>query len=418
MIKKKKKYLFTSIIWLLIVLSNFSFGQINYYSDCIKGGVVGDGLISWIPAGIGNITLSIPVGSTIKKALFFSNLYKWEGNMIPATDKIIEINGIPLILSESYNINNSFYCSTLNSYISTISIDITNFIDPNITTYTINSFTNLSPVESPMFSDYYILVLYENSFFNINCVDVFINNLDTDGIISYSLNSSNVIDTNSNVGLEVYTSSICDLHDDWYDVLINSNSIGEIGGKEDNTTVYCAGVTGSFGYNNGMLVGVGNDTPDNFMNGLDAIANIQPYLTNTNSLDLTFQYVSNLSPKSNVINQVYLTYTTPCDTFSVSVPNDTIVCKGSQLQLNVSGGQNYEWYPSTGLSCTNCPNPIFTADSTMNYTVRIWNNDSCSVVRPIKIIVNPLPTFNHLTITPTNCGTTNGKVAITPNSNV
>lgn len=120
--------------------------QVNYYSDCLKGGIVGDGYTAWFTGGVSTISLPIPPGSTIKKAIFFSNIYKWQGNMIPANDKLIQINGVPLLLSESFSLGNDFYFANIQDFISTIAIDITSYIDPSISTYTINPFTNVSPV--------------------------------------------------------------------------------------------------------------------------------------------------------------------------------------------------------------------------------------------------------------------------------
>lgn len=56
------------------------------------------------------------------------------------------------------------------------------------------------------------------------------------------------------------------------------------------------------------------------------------------------------------------------------------LCEGDQIQVLTTGGANsYSWTPSTGLSCTNCPNPVITFTPnitlyTLNYVV---NNYSC-----------------------------------------
>jgi len=57
--------------------------------------------------------------------------------------------------------------------------------------------------------------------------------------------------------------------------------------------------------------------------------------------------------------------------------NDTIVCSGSQLQLNAKTALSYQWSPSKGLSTTTIQNPICTVDSTITYyltTTDISNN--------------------------------------------
>ncbi len=56
--------------------------------------------------------------------------------------------------------------------------------------------------------------------------------------------------------------------------------------------------------------------------------------------------------------------------FPITVtPSSTVTPSGTPVQLTATGGSGYTWYPSTGLSCTNCPNPIATVTDTTTYTV-------------------------------------------------
>ena len=55
-----------------------------------------------------------------------------------------------------------------------------------------------------------------------------------------------------------------------------------------------------------------------------------------------------------------------------TVSPDTAVCAGSPVQLLATGGDLYEWTPATGLSCTDCPNPIATPDVSTEYQVTIF----------------------------------------------
>lgn len=71
----------------------------------------------------------------------------------------------------------------------------------------------------------------------------------------------------------------------------------------------------------------------------------------------------------------------------VTLSNDTTVCSGSQVQLNASGGTDYTWLPSAGLSCTNCPDPIATVSSTTTYTVNI-SDGLCSTTDSIVINIS------------------------------
>lgn len=51
--------------------------------------------------------------------------------------------------------------------------------------------------------------------------------------------------------------------------------------------------------------------------------------------------------------------------------DDATICSTSSAELTASGGSSYTWSPSTGLSCTNCPNPIASPNTTTVYTLII-----------------------------------------------
>jgi len=67
----------------------------------------------------------------------------------------------------------------------------------------------------------------------------------------------------------------------------------------------------------------------------------------------------------------------------------------NQQQVSLSSTSenvNYTWTPTTGLSCTNCAEPIVTAFQDVTYIVEAIDNETgCSAVDSISIIVEPLP---------------------------
>lgn len=398
----------------------FSFqanSQYHFYSDCLYGGVVGDGYTAWFHGGASQIQLPIPAGSTVKKAFFFSNIYTHINHNVPMANKIILFNQQPLTLSRSNNLGNQVYQDGNNCFIQTIAIDITSYIDSDLTTYSIDPFPDFSAASGPFFSDFYIIALFDNPAMPITCIDIFINDKDAMQTVNYTLTASNSITLNENVGLAVHGASICDTISDGYYVHVNNNNIGLIGGQEDNTFIHCGGVLGSFQYFNNELYGLANDTASSIMHGADALANIQPYTTGQN-ISVKFVYQSNFSYgsglTSNFLNQLFLTYTSSCDTFAVTVSNDTTVCAGQQVPLLVTGGQRYEWTPAVDLSCYNCPNPVFTGDESRYYSVRIWNDDNCSVIRAVNVGVNH-PKAN-LFAGDTECGYSYGLIKGNPSS--
>lgn len=392
--------------------------QINVYQDILKGGITGNGYNAGFSNEIGIINVNIEAGSSIKKAFLFTSIYQ---NPSPKT---IYLNGNTINL----NSNDAVVCGFSAAYggsiynMKSIITDITNIIDPNDNSYILippqNQPTNIFTLGG--YLSFYLLIVYENTSLSESNISVFFNNKNSYYSINYLFSELNPIDMNYNSAFTFNATDICDTFADGSYIKINNQDIGLIGGMEDNTNWSCTGSKGSFYYQNNTTFGIGNDVANTTMAGPDVLANIESYLTSTTSFDATFNYQQGFSGgyRSNPIHQFFLAYTSTCDTFSVSVPNDTTVCQGETLQLFATGGNStgalpaYEWLPSIGLSCNTCPNPIFTADSSMFYTVRIRNNDSCSLVRPVKILVRPKPQIGSISIVPSECGAANGSLTV------
>lgn len=73
------------------------------------------------------------------------------------------------------------------------------------------------------------------------------------------------------------------------------------------------------------------------------------------------------------------------------VTNDTSVCLGSGIQLSASGAADYQWQPTTSLSCSTCPDPMAFPASLTVYQVIGSNQYGCSSIKSIQVNVNPLP---------------------------
>lgn len=78
---------------------------------------------------------------------------------------------------------------------------------------------------------------------------------------------------------------------------------------------------------------------------------------------------------------------------SLVLSSDTTVDEGIKLLLSASGAQDYTWMPGHGLSCINCPNPVFTADSTTTFLVTGQDVNGCSATDSLVVTVIPEPTF-------------------------
>ncbi|MEL6140750.1 MAG: gliding motility-associated C-terminal domain-containing protein, partial [Bacteroidota bacterium] len=57
--------------------------------------------------------------------------------------------------------------------------------------------------------------------------------------------------------------------------------------------------------------------------------------------------------------------------------NDVVMCPGGQVLLDVSGGERYEWTPTTSLDDPTAPSVIASPDTTTTYAVRIF--DECNI---------------------------------------
>ncbi len=78
------------------------------------------------------------------------------------------------------------------------------------------------------------------------------------------------------------------------------------------------------------------------------------------------------------------------DTVVANAGIDTIICPGSSVQLNGSGGAQYLWSPSSGLSNSTIANPLASPTNTTQYTL-VASAGSCIDNDNILITVLPLP---------------------------
>lgn len=71
---------------------------------------------------------------------------------------------------------------------------------------------------------------------------------------------------------------------------------------------------------------------------------------------------------------------------------DESLCEGSSAQLQAGGGVSYTWFPETGLSDPNSPNPSATPEETQSYTVLVTDANGCQASDFMILTVHPLPT--------------------------
>lgn len=68
------------------------------------------------------------------------------------------------------------------------------------------------------------------------------------------------------------------------------------------------------------------------------------------------------------------------------------ICRGDSVQLGVSGGVSYQWFPSTGLSNANVGNPKASPATNTTYKVVVTAASGCKDSLNVTVTVNDLPT--------------------------
>ncbi len=423
-----QKLINNSVLCIILMLCFSINAQVILFQDIFKGGVTASGTSFGVSSSYfeSNIQVNINPTSTIRKAFIicYENINKSENGV--SKNILIYFNNSPLKLNETTKITEYNISHASGQFSSSIThqLDVTNLIATNQNVYPIQ-IPEQNYLHDSKYHCFYLIVLYENEIFSTINFSLILNNqnliLNTS---EYLIENINPILFDKDIGLAIQSDILWDTNIDKTKVLINDNLIGEIKGSDMNNQQYTgAGVKGSFYYENNFLFGLDDDIANNVMNESDGIAIINEYLNSNSTFEIKLITNSSINIFNNYIS-FPLAYSTPCDTFSFTLTPDTTICRGETLQLSTSGGQAYEWKAANPsalmyLSCTDCANPIFSGDSSTLYTVQIWNNDSCSVVRPIKINVRDRPQFSSVNLSASTCGLEDGKlVAVATNSNV
>ncbi len=101
----------------------------------------------------------------------------------------------------------------------------------------------------------------------------------------------------------------------------------------------------------------------------------------------TTTYSVTVTPKNCVSGTGATTVSINPPPVPVTGTNPTI-CTTGATALAVSGGASYVWSPSSGLSCTNCPDPTATPNSTTTYYILVTDANNCKAIDSIIVFVS------------------------------
>lgn len=393
------------LLFTLIIFGNYiGFTQITVYQDVFNGGIIAQGGSAGMTLnGSFNFDLSLPIGSTLRKAILIStSLQEPDSTLIRINNNLIDFD----LTSKLSNVSHPLIDATPSKNYYTDITELLDTMDLSLINFTVN--TSCPEQINCGFDAFGVFVLYDKASSPSTCFSLLIPNKDLVGFETYSINDLNPINNLKPVAFSVYMDRSCDVDFDGSYVTVNGTELGLIYGSDiQNSSYLCAGTQGNFMFDSLIIIGLQDDIPDFQMQNQDALSDISSIVSNnqTNLNIVLKHYNINSGPEhKNVYLAFPLAYSTPCQPQNVSITPDTTICPNAPFQLSASGGIAYEWLPEVGLSCYDCPNPVFSGDSSRLYTVRIWGSDSCSVVRPVMIHVRKQPKTTFYNQTTTLCG--------------
>jgi len=79
------------------------------------------------------------------------------------------------------------------------------------------------------------------------------------------------------------------------------------------------------------------------------------------------------------------------DAVTLNAGSDQYVMPGSSAQLSASGSANYDWQPTTGLSCNNCSSPVAAPAMTTSYVVSGTSAAGCKTSDTVIVFISKSP---------------------------
>ena len=101
---------------------------------------------------------------------------------------------------------------------------------------------------------------------------------------------------------------------------------------------------------------------------------------------ITYAAITNVG---SCVDTAYVTINID-DDFAPMVVAQVEICDGATAQLNASGGSFYVWEPADDLSCTDCPDPVYSGSGDASYTVTILDDLGCSFTGTVEVLTGSI----------------------------
>ena len=417
------------ILAVIFIFFCFQIGksQILFSQETFNGGISVDGKNYHGPdyAQADTILFSntIPSGSIVLKAFLFSNrsIYGVGAKAFKDTEHYLSLNGNSILIDSTNLVTQKFdsnFCNPSGA-LWIAAKDVTPFVLSNnnilITPCQMCLIVD-DTSRKHLLIDYVLMILYKDSSLPTISTLIYLNNKTYYATVSYNLNNMNPINTLNDVGLSIWNSYTGTPNNCNYTLnsTLGNFNLGTLDMYQGNN-IYSNQLFGSFNYHNNTLIGLEDDTPDNFIDSTDALANISTYIAN-NTNDFTLSTTGNVNKfGTNQRLGFFLAYTTPCPA-TTSKDTSITICRGQNVQLSASTGfTNYNWYPLAGLNDSSIANPIASPLQSTNYIAYVKDVAGCMHTEHTQIIVHGVPVPDTIVSTNAVCGSQLGTLSITPN---
>ena len=400
-------------------------GQLLFYQDTYRGGVTSDGVayygFDYLQPDTINFQTYIAPSSTIRRAYLFSLRFNFVVGKTTIYDNplIVQFNNFALSFDSSLILTQKFT--------SLSGLDEVWVVGKDVTSYTQSSGNKLIiPCQSCLmgmdtsrnyvYDGFVLIIMYENSTLSTVNVAILLNNENMGGVGLYEINNLNPIINIADVGLSLWTNNVTSFPYNSTLPFTLSTSLGNFAlGTLDQHYVggWKKTLPGSFNYENNVLQGLVDDSPDTIIDSTDALANITSYIANsTSSFTLSTNPVPYSSPQGSC--GFFLAYSTSCPERKMDTTTTYNICNGNSqvVSVNPMSGASYSWYASDGTLITATTTSVSVSPTVSTNYIAYVDSAGCKHTEHFRVLVNPVPKSDSVQVIDAICGDVRGSATI------